>query len=89
MRSRRSELIEVNGMRWYPRDVEEALCRQAGVRQAALVGVPDPRSGRVRRSFVTLHQGAQTSAIALKNAIRPELAYDLESLLVTVVPSCR
>jgi long-chain acyl-CoA synthetase len=85
MRSRRAELIEVAGTPWYPRDVEEALCRIESVRQAALVGVPDTATGVRPMAFVTLHRGAQTSALALKNAIRPELSYDLESLVVTIV----
>ena len=34
---------------------------------------------------MTLHGGAQHSAAALKSAIRGELAYDLEPLIVTVV----
>jgi acyl-coenzyme A synthetase/AMP-(fatty) acid ligase len=85
MRSRRAELIEVAGTPWYPRDVEEALCRIESVRQAALVGIPDTALGVRPMAFVTLHRGVQISAMALKNAIRPELSYDLESLVVTVV----
>ena len=58
MRGRRSELIEVKGRRWYPRDVEEALCRQEGVALAALVGVPDPALGALPVAFVTALDGA-------------------------------
>ena len=85
MRSRRAELIEVSGTPWYPRDVEEALCRVAGVRQAALVGVPDPAIGVRPTAFVTLHSGAQQNALSLKSAIKPELAYDLDPLVVSIV----
>ena len=85
MRSRRAELIEVAGVPWYPRDVEEALCRIEGIRQAALVGVADKAIGIRPTAFVTLHGGAQHSAAALKSAIRGELAYDLEPLIVAVV----
>ncbi len=85
MRSRFAELIEVAGVPWYPRDVEEALCRIEGIRQAALVGVSDKTVGIRPTAFVTLHRGAQHSAAALKNAIRAELAYDLEPLVVAVV----
>ena len=49
MRSRRAELIEVAGVPWYPRDVEEALCRIEGIRQAALVGVADKTARRSAR----------------------------------------
>ena len=90
MRSRRAELIEVAGVPWYPRDVEEALCRIAGIRQAALVGVADGAAGVRPAAFVTLHSDAQVSAAALKSAIRPALSYDLEPLTVTHRdPNCR
>ena len=46
MRGRRSELIHVAGRAWFPRDIEEALGRQPGVRLTALVGV---RGRKTRR----------------------------------------
>ena len=85
MRSRRAELIEVAGIAWYPRDVEEALCRVSGVRQAALVGIPDPVLGARPAAFVTLHQDAKADRIMLKNAIRGGTPYDLDALEVNVV----
>ncbi|ARQ02629.1 class I adenylate-forming enzyme family protein [Pseudorhodoplanes sinuspersici] len=85
MRSRRAELIEVAGTAWYPRDVEEALCRVQGVRQAALVGIPDPVLGARPTAFVTLHSDAKADRIALKKAITGQVPYDLEALVVNVV----
>lgn len=86
MRSRRAELIEVAGTPWYPRDVEEALCRIDGVRQAALVGIPDAALGARPTAFVTLHDGIRSDRAALKNAISVEAPYDLSMLVVNVVP---
>lgn len=86
MRSRRAELIEVAGIAWYPRDVEEALCRVKGVRQAALVGIPDPELGARPTAFVTLHGDAKADRATLKNAIKGGVPYDLEALVVNVVP---
>ena len=51
MRGRFSELIQVAGKTWYPRDVEEALCRQPGVREAALIAVPDASIGEQADRF--------------------------------------
>ena len=52
MRGRFAELITVGGRTWFPRDVEEALCAQPGVKEAAVVGPAGrrarPASGRVR-----------------------------------------
>lgn len=79
MRGRRSELIEVAGRTWFPRDVEEALCRVPGVRQAALIAAPGPRA------FVTLDAGSALDGAALKAAILNATPYDLTPLIVDVV----
>ena len=79
MRSRRSELLLVGGIEWYPRDVEEALCRQPGVRQAALVGVPGKVNGLRPVAFVT---GTPDGPQALIAAIADELPYDLSLLTI-------
>jgi acyl-CoA synthetase (AMP-forming)/AMP-acid ligase II len=85
LRSRRAELIEVKGTPWYPRDVEEALCRVKGVRQAALVGIVDPTLGMRPTAFVTTQPGVQITAPALKEAIGRELTYDLAPLVINLV----
>ena len=85
MRGRQAELIDVNGSRWYPRDIEEALCRQPGVSQAALVGVADATTGDRPSAFVTAVNGADLDPEQLKQAIRSETAYDLEPLVIRVV----
>jgi acyl-coenzyme A synthetase/AMP-(fatty) acid ligase len=85
MRGRRSELLQVDGVAWFPRDVEEALCRQPGVRQAALVGLPDGRGGHVPRAFITSHEGAQPDSEALRRAIQGEVLVDLSRLRIELV----
>lgn len=83
MRGRRSELITVAGVSWFPRDVEEALCRQPGIRQAALIGLPDT-GGQMPVAFVTLAEGATVAEAALKQAIAGELPYDVAPLRIRV-----
>ena len=85
MRGRRSELIEVGGQRWYPRDVEEALARQEGVVLAALVGVPDERLGSRPVAFVTVGEGYSPDIDQLKRAVAEETPYDAGPLDVRVV----
>lgn len=85
MRGRRSELIEVRGRRWYPRDVEEALCRQEGVVLAALVGVSDAEIGMRPVAFVTALDGAHLDVERLREAVRSETTYDPEPLVVRVI----
>jgi long-chain acyl-CoA synthetase len=85
MRGRRSELIEVNGSTWFPRDVEEALCGVPGVRQAALIGVPSRSAGFRPRAFVTLDGSRFLDGAALKSAIADRTPYDLSLLTVETV----
>jgi HIP---CoA ligase len=40
------------GFNVYPAEVEQALARLAGVRESAVVGVPDARLGEVGRAYV-------------------------------------
>jgi len=86
LRSRRAELIQVAGATWYPRDVEEALCRQPGVRQAALIGVADRLLGARPTAFVTVHEGTAVEGPMLKRAIAGEVGYDLAPLEIRLVP---
>lgn len=85
MRGRRSELIETDGVLWFPRDVEEAFCQVPGVAQAALIGVSDARHGQRPLAFITLLDGHAIEAQFLKTAIEGTVAYDLTPLIVSVV----
>ena len=85
MRGRRSELIEMNGVLWFPRDVEEAFCQIDGVSQAAVIGVADPVHGQRPHAFVMLVAGVSSSGEALKAAIAGKVSYDLSPMSVSVV----
>jgi len=85
MRGRRSELIEMNGVLWFPRDVEEAFCQIDGVSQAAVIGVADPVHGQRPHAFVMLVAGVSSSGEALKAAISGKVSYDLSPMSVSVV----
>jgi long-chain acyl-CoA synthetase len=85
MRGRRSELIETDGVLWFPRDVEEAFCAIDGVAQAALIAVADAVYGQRPHAFITLLPGASLSAEALKSAIAGRVTYDIAPLRVSVV----
>ncbi len=85
MRGRRSELIETDGVLWFPRDVEEAFCEIDGVAQAAVVGVADAAHGQRPHAFLTLLPGVSLSPEFLKLAIAGKVTYDLSPLRVIVV----
>jgi long-chain acyl-CoA synthetase len=52
------ELIKVSGYSVFPEDVEALLLKHPAIRQAAVVGVPDPQKGEVVRAVVVLEEEA-------------------------------
>ena len=80
MRGRFAELINVAGRTWFPRDIEEALVALDGVREAALVGLPDPEIGDRPVAFVTGNETLNPDR--LKAAIVPHLDYDVSPLVI-------
>ena len=67
---RRSDLIISGGFNIYPREIEEFLLEQAGISEAAVVGVPDDVRGEVPIAYIvgTFDSGA------LEQACRENLA---------------
>jgi len=59
---RTTDLVIVNGFNVYPREVEQALGRHPAVREAAVVGVADERTGEAVKAFVVLAGGAGATA---------------------------
>jgi acyl-CoA synthetase (AMP-forming)/AMP-acid ligase II len=83
MRGRKSELLHVAGVTWFPRDVEEAIARAGNVRQAAVVGIPDTALGQRPVAFV--ESETALDAAALKTAAQALVAYDLAPMRVAVL----
>ena len=52
LRGRRSDLIISGGFNIYPREIEELLTEVPGVREAVVVGVPDPKRGELPVAYV-------------------------------------
>jgi len=63
LRDRSKDLIISGGMNIYPREVEEALLRNPGVRAAAVVGRPDSEWGEAVVAFVVAADGAAPPTI--------------------------
>jgi long-chain acyl-CoA synthetase len=81
VRGRFAELITVAGCTWFPRDVEEALCAQPNVKEAAVIALPDAKLGQRPIAYVTLADGA-VDLDNLKAAIAPLVPYDLTAMTV-------
>jgi long-chain acyl-CoA synthetase len=54
---RRSDLILVSGFNVYPAEVERVLDAHPAVKESAVIGVPDPRTGAAVRAVVVLEPG--------------------------------
>ena len=52
----RRDLIISGGFNIYPREIEELLLEQPGVREAAVVGAPDERRGEVPVAYVVVER---------------------------------
>jgi malonyl-CoA/methylmalonyl-CoA synthetase len=63
LRGRATELIISGGFNIYPREIEEVLLEQPGVREAAVVGAPDARRGEVPMAFVVADDGVDVDAL--------------------------
>jgi long-chain acyl-CoA synthetase len=79
MRGRFAELIKVAGKTWFPRDVEEALCAQPGITEAAVVGLPDQKLGQRPVGYVTAGDAA-IDLDGIKTAIAALVPYELSTL---------
>lgn len=71
---RKKDLIIRGGMNVYPREVEEVLLEHPSVREACVVGVPDPALGESIKAFVVPQPGAQVDAEALRAHCAERLA---------------
>ncbi|HZW85190.1 MAG TPA: AMP-binding protein, partial [Nitrososphaerales archaeon] len=60
---RKKDMINVGGQNVYPREVEEVLFEHPLVKEAAVIGIPDPYMGETVKAFVVL-KDPSTSATA-------------------------
>lgn len=63
---RRDDILKVGGHKVSPREVEEVLCQMPGVREAAVVGMPDEAWGEAVRAFIVPGEGTTLDAEAVQ-----------------------
>ncbi|WP_310259436.1 AMP-binding protein [Fictibacillus barbaricus] len=71
---RKKDLIIAGGFNIYPREVEEVLYEHEKVKEAVVVGVPDPYRGETVKAFIVLKEGAECSEEELNKYCREHLA---------------
>jgi len=62
---RKKDMILVSGFNVYPNEIEDALTRLDGVLEAAVIGVPDTKSGEAVRAYVVRRDPALTADAVL------------------------
>ncbi len=55
---RRDNMIKSSGFRISPNEVEAALCKTGELREAAVIGLPDPALGQAIKAYVVPHEGS-------------------------------
>jgi long-chain acyl-CoA synthetase len=71
---RKKDMLLVNGINVYPREIEEALYQFPGVREAAVIGVPSPRRGEQPLAFISAVEGVTLDESAILKFLRERLA---------------
>ena len=65
---RKKDVIVVSGFKVYPNEVEDVATQQAGVLEAAAIGVPDEQSGEAVKLFIVRKDPNLTEADVLAHA---------------------
>jgi long-chain acyl-CoA synthetase len=71
---RKKDQINVGGYKVWPREIEDVLYEHEAVREAAVVGVPDPYRGETVKAYVSLKAGSTVTAEELAAHCKQRLA---------------
>ncbi|MFD8569573.1 class I adenylate-forming enzyme family protein [Streptomyces sp. NPDC059639] len=71
---RKKDMINASGFKVWPREVEDVLYTHPGVREAAVVGIPDAYRGESVKAYVSLRPGAQATPEELAAYCKERLA---------------
>lgn len=82
---RRDNLIKSSGFRISPNEVEAALCKAGCLREAAVIGLPDPALGQSIKAFVVPLEGASVDPDALLEEVATQLPRHMIPKAVEVV----
>ena len=71
---RKKDMLLVNGINVYPREVEEIIYQFKGVSEVAVVGINDPRKGDFVVACIVPDEGFKIDEIELKSFLKTKLA---------------
>jgi len=84
---RKKDMLLVNGINVYPREIEEILYQFPGVKEAAVIGKPDKRKGEQPIAFISATDGAVLEENAVQLYVRKRLADYKVPRRVIVLPA--
>jgi len=84
---RKKDMLLVNGINVYPREIEEIIHQFPGVKEAAVIGKPDPRRGEQPIAFVTPNDGVVLEEKVIQQFVRKKLADYKVPKRVLMLPS--
>jgi amino acid adenylation domain-containing protein len=84
---RMDDIIKSRGEKVAPKEVEHVLMNIPGVKEAAVIGVPDDVLGQAVKAFVVLEAGADLDERALRNACQSRLENFMVPKHIALVPS--
>jgi len=71
---RKKDMLLVNGINVYPREIEEILYQYPGVKEAAVIGKVDPRKGEQPVAFVAPNDGVALDVTDIQHFLKHRLA---------------
>jgi long-chain acyl-CoA synthetase len=83
---RKKDMIVAAGFKVWPREVEDTLVRHPAVREAAVIGVPDPYRGETVWAYVSLRPGASATPEELIAFCRADMAAYKYPRRVAILP---
>ncbi|MEU9161521.1 AMP-binding protein [Streptomyces sp. NPDC048424] len=86
---RKKDMINASGFKVWPREVEDVLYTHPAVREAAVVGVPDPYRGESVKAYVSLRPGASAEPEELSSYCAARIAaykYPRQVEILPVLP---
>jgi long-chain acyl-CoA synthetase len=84
---RKKDMLIVNGLNVYPREIEEVLYQIPGVKEAAVVGIPDARRGEHAVAFVAAKEGTTLDERTILQFVRQRLADYKVPKKITFMPA--
>jgi len=67
------DMIKYKGYNVFPRNLEELLYQHRKIKEAAVIGIPDPSVTEYPRAYVVLKEGQTASAEEILNDINPKV----------------